>query len=135
MQARTARIRDRFIFGNAQGEIGFDKLVWHVRKAGPQRMPVRTVAYGPSGNTTEADLEELKPSPRFVIARIEEVRTVRKPCLVQSVGRSLPQHSTHNIEDAGEGMSAAAECSRIFRFEQPTFRDANIHQLIKAVVE
>ena len=95
MIAGAAGIGNGLVALNAQGKIGFNKLVRHIGKARPQGVTVGTVANRPPRNAAKSNLEQLEPLPfpafPVVPAGIEQVRGGAETRGIEELGGLLPQ--------------------------------------------
>ena len=139
VQACPAAIGRGGVTFNPQREVAFEELVGDIGEARPQRVPVRPVAQRSARNPAKADLEQLEPVARPVLAavptRIEQVGAGREPGGVEELRRLLPQQPAQNVEDPAQRVRPARQRRREMRLQQRAFRNAHLDQIVEPVIE
>ena len=98
-------------------------------------MPVRTIAKRLSGNTAEANLEQLEPFPVAVVTGKHEMGAVGKPGRAEEVRIALAQQAAEDVENPAQCMRAAGQRCRFSGLQQRPFGDVYFHQVVESVVE
>ena len=140
VQAGAAGIAQRLVAFDAQREVRLDKLVGHIGKTRPQRVPVGTVAHRAAGDPPKTDLEELKPlaalSGPVVVAGVKQMRRIGEAGRVEHLlGGAHTQERAEQIENAPQGVRAPGERGGKLRLEQRALGDAHIDKIVEPVVE